>query len=810
MKRTLPFLIALFFTVLPQPSYSEKTEEDPFWITEFFEKGGISPIADEIRKKKIWGFIDKSGRYVVSPKYDKVEYFSKGITLALKGNTAFIIDKSGKVLETYPSVMDVLNKRSAENAKEYQKEILEKDSRLYKGDIYNSDGTVFFATSKDVTLNQFSEDLAACELPESVIKRFGSQLKSRAEYGELDVIAEKLLNRWGYINAQGRMIIAPRFHSAGEFKNGIASVSRWFLHESPYEPQLGGYIDKSGKIIGGKYHQENNGEIKEGLLPIRVKVEGKFRGNEGFMYPNGFKIMGPWIETYSFTRGFAPVKTRDGKWGFINKFGDMIESPKYSNVAYEAAEGLRWVKTDTGYGFVDLGLNMKIPPKFSDAESFFEGLAAVAIDISDTEKLNFIEKESDFLFGFVDLNDKEIIKAKYNGARRFSENLAPVMEGLNWGFINKTGQMVIKPQFDDAFPFREGMAAVKKNGYWGFIDKTGKYAIKPRFITSSSYANTKPHDFQEGISIAPDTDQQFICINKNGEIAFNLPSVISSFSDVRNADFSQGLAAWPHTDEGNQKFGFIDKTGKYALPPKLETAEPFSEGRAAVSLIFDSPSQSTIKTIFEHNVPKWRHDLPQEVKGYIDLNGNFYSCKKYDEISSFHEGLAKVSKCLSMPQGKGGPYIRQMTLRGPRYDVQKDLCGFIDKNGNEIIKLQFEEAGDFSEGVAAIRRGQKFGFINKVGKIVVEPKVDFVGPFKSGRATCQQGDQFGYINKMGTFISKPSHLMADSFYDDRAIIVKSKRIKPGERVRSWSNTIMFLVEHGMGRWQNWSGTEERY
>lgn len=805
--KKLPFGLLFLLALTCQSSGAEPIPEEPFWLEHFFEKGAISPIAEAIRKKKVWGFIDTNGKFVIQPKYDKVEYFSKGVTLVTVGKTAYIIDKTGKVLETHSSAMEVLNQRSKDQFKARNLESVEIQNKLFKGDIYNADGTVFLAKSKDVQLSLFSQDLAACKLPESVIKRFGSQFKARTEFGEQNDINEKLLNTWGYINKEGRMVIPPRFYRASDFTNGIASVFHWFLKEDPQDPELGGYIDKSGNIIGRKYTHAFCSDWSEGFGDIAEKVKGKSRNNNGFIDASGKRILGPWMRTHPFSAGYAAVQDRKGLWGFIDKSGKMVVSPRYRDVDYEIKEDRRWVKTDTGYGFIDSNLKMAIPSRFSDIESFYEGLSAAAINIPDSEKLRFIAKESDYVFGFVDLQGKEIIEAKFNGARQFSQGLAPVLDGLCWGYVNKDGKMAIKPQFEDAYPFHEGLAAVQINERWGFIDLAGKFVIAPKYKAVPWYENPRPHNFSEGLSLFAEPDEQFAYINKQGEKAFDPPSAICTVSDVSNADFSEGLAVWENKFIG-LKFGYIDRSGKYVIPPKLSEAKPFSEGLAAVRIVFDKPNQTKVKSIHVHKDPAWRHDLPESIPGYIDHKGNFFSRPKYDELGPFKEGLARASICTSNPRGKGSPLLVQMTLNGPSWNEGEFKCGFINKNGLEVIKLKFDEAGDFSEGLAAIRLGNKFGFIDKTGKIVIPPKFDLVGPFKSGAAVADLNGLFGHINKKGKFIKQPSYLLSDSFNEERALVVKSTRKSPGKRIRTNFETIMFLDDHGFHRGTNWSGNEK--
>ena len=50
--------------------------------------------------------------------------------------------------------------------------------------------------------------------------------------------------------------------------------------------------------------------------------------------------------------------------------------------------------------------------------------------------------------------------------------------------------------------------------------------------------------------------------------------------------------------------------------------------------------------------------------------------------------------------------------------------GYINKAGEIVINPQFDLAGYFSEGLAAVSIGDKYGFINPKGEIVINPQFD--------------------------------------------------------------------------------------
>lgn len=56
---------------------------------------------------------------------------------------------------------------------------------------------------------------------------------------------------------------------------------------------------------------------------------------------------------------------------------------------------------------------------------------------------NMIAVCKDGKWGFVDLEGKEIIAPKYKDAKSFSNGLAAVSDGEKWGFIDSAGNLVI-------------------------------------------------------------------------------------------------------------------------------------------------------------------------------------------------------------------------------------------------------------------------------------------------------------------------------------------------------------------------------
>ena len=44
--------------------------------------------------------------------------------------------------------------------------------------------------------------------------------------------------------------------------------------------------------------------------------------------------------------------------------------------------------------------------------------------------------------------------------------------------------------------------------------------------------------------------------------------------------------------------------------------------------------------------------------------------------------------------------------------IENEKYGFTDENGNTIVKAKFDEVRNFHEGMAAVRKKDKWGFVN--------------------------------------------------------------------------------------------------
>jgi hypothetical protein len=99
-----------------------------------------------------------------------------------------------------------------------------------------------------------------------------------------------------------------------------------------------------------------------------------------------------------------------------------------------------------------------------------------------------------------------------------------------------------------------------------------------------------------------------------------------------------------------------------------------------------------------------------------------------------------------------------VSLSSERFRFFRDnKFGYIDRNGKLVIPARFEQASDFSEGLATVKIGEKYGCIDSSGKVVIPARFDYIYEFKNGLAeiTLDRLEK-GKIDKTGKIVTAPS------------------------------------------------------
>ena len=117
---------------------------------------------------------------------------------------------------------------------------------------------------------------------------------------------------------------------------------------------------------------------------------------------------------------------------------------------------------------------------------------------------------------------------------------------------------------------------------------------------------------------------------------------------------------------------------------------------------------------------------------------------KYDNAWDFSEGLASVK------------------INGK--------WGFIDKTDTIVIPAKYDGAWSFSEGLASVKINGKRGFIDKTDTMVIPAKYDDAYWFSEGLARVKINGKYGFIDKTETMVIPAKYDDAWPFYIGKAFV----------------------------------------
>ncbi|MBX7220728.1 MAG: WG repeat-containing protein [Blastocatellia bacterium] len=340
------------------------------------------------------------------------------------------------------------------------------------------------------------------------------------------------------------------------------------------------------------------------------------------------------------TRTLFPIENNTG---FIDRQGRVVIPPKSPELLAEVNQASK-------------NLNSPLSrPRFKDGISvhfgdFSEGFALAGWSLCPQCRNPFN------INGIIDETGRLVIppKSSYSRYGDFHEGLARFHGTGGGGFIDRQGNEVIPAQFYEVTDFSEGLAAVRKfrSDKYGYINRQGKVVV-PFLLTVAN-------PFHDGLALVTLEKGNLGFIDQTGRLALSNPKWL----DI--ADFSEGLAAVQvmvrnnRLYQGSQEelYGFIDRTGKFVIPPRFANVRRFAQGRAVF-----------VQYGTNHGY------------GYLDTTGTIVIPPTFADARDFSEGLAAVA------------------VRGPD---EKLLWGYINPEGKPVIAPQFRHVQPFKGGLAGV------------------------------------------------------------------------------------------------------------
>lgn len=291
-------------------------------------------------------------------------------------------------------------------------------------------------------------------------------------------------------------------------------------------------------------------------------------------------------------------------------------------------------------------------------------------------------------------------------------------------FVDGSGNLVVKnsSSFQGAHAFNEGRAIIIKsgNGLFDFkyavIDTTGKI-ITPYYNDVGDLPTNGGvfRGFKEGLlAIQKENKGKWGFIDREGKEV--IPLIYDDQPYLGFYRFDNGISRI----KLNGKVGFIDKTGKVIVEPQYDGTGIFSGGMARVK--------------------------KDGKYGFIDKTGKIVFPIIYSETDKSEWGnwitfgAKRDSKDVVLAKS-GVEYDSVGSLKENRIWVKKNsLYGYIDDNAKEVIPLIYQEANNFSNGLARVKKDGKYGFIDMAGKVAINFQFDDAYDFSNNQVQATFGD----------------------------------------------------------------------
>jgi len=312
IKKSITIIIIFIFSLLAC-SNNYKTIDYSFQVIEvgsFSEGVATVRVVSEktktyneaLMKNKV-GYIDKTGKIVIEPKFSSGNNFSNEMALVAVDNRSYpcYIDKAGNI---------IIRPKEEQKFKYHFSgglacfEVIPKTDRLYERFGFIDKGGYVVIEPQFWTKSIFVDGIACVTTG---------------------------LGLFYYIDKYGRNVFGKIFNNAYSFSDGLAAVS---INNNKY-----GYIDRSGEIvIDCEYDYADS--FSDGLALVK-KHTSKYEEDIMFINKKGkvqFKVPESISIIRKFSEGLALVEV-DKKWGFIDKTGKIVIEPAFVN-AESFSEGL--------------------------------------------------------------------------------------------------------------------------------------------------------------------------------------------------------------------------------------------------------------------------------------------------------------------------------------------------------------------------------------------------------------------------------------------------------------------------------------
>lgn len=523
---------------------------------------------------------------------------------------------------------------------------------------------------------------------------------------------------FGAIDINGNVIITVEYDYLGACNEGLMNFQK---------EKKSGFIDKTNKIIIPAMYGNFSG-FSDGVASVQILETGKY----GYIdKTNKLVIDAVYEDANPFYGGFAVVAQKKGytvnkvgqkstsvpgEWVVINKSGKKIQERSFDKVSSLNAGGLFIIEANGKKGTMNIQGMPILPMEYTD----------VTIDKSGYTIFKTAEKK----YGMMNNIGSIIVAPNYDYVSATTANRFYVIQNGKYTVGDVNNNVFVQP--DSA----NGVILGKKHIVYYYKNRVKIFDLNGNPQKTFTDLNLKSYghsltETEDSIKLSADITGQIINLTANTK-------KVLPFGEA--GDFNEeGIFVGKNTG-----YDFYDYTGKKLNTKNYYSVVNFSDGICALQETSTSTPYladknfNKIKDLYTYFKGPYSEGLAYATNGQT---GTIYYLNKKG-IDVFNVPAKEGSKCTN-----GFIIIKD---KGDRFY-------HVNKTGKPISTKNWDEVGEFFEGLAMVKENGKWGFIDTLGKKIIDTKYGVVSNFTKGAAMVSLNNEFFLINKKGEAIGSAKY-----------------------------------------------------
>ena len=515
------------------------------------------------------------------------------------------------------------------------------------------------------------------------------------------------------------------------------------------------------------------------------------------------------IENYDYF-----VISSDGKFGVIDKSGNIVINPEYQSIQIPNPEKDVFICL-YDYDNEKAKYSSKVLNKDSkEILGNYENVQAITnnnTSISNSYQSAILKYESNNKLGLITIDGKKITDAEYDSIEtlEYKDNILKISKNGEYGLIELNGDEIIPAEYNAITADGYYNSSYDKAGYivnirtdegyrYGYINYNGKQ------ILDTIYTNIKR------ITEIKDDDNFYLITYKNGQAGLikNGQTVIENEYEQLEYDSTSNMIMV----QKNAKQGVMDLTGDSILIPQYEditfrgilitgikdgTLQVFDSSGVkqsddsfiSMQAVADGEYYITIDRNNKYGVcSKNRQVIISNEYSYVDYafnnyfivskngklgvvdtNGNTSTDVKYDIAQKING--TNLIQTINSETGVTEIYNNKLELilsgQNAKIYIEKEYIEIIA--GNDIVYLDFygnvkKETDIFSSNsIFASKKDGKWGYVDKNGNVVIDYKYDIAMNINEyGYGAIKKDGKWGVVSGDGKIIEEPTYELTDA------------------------------------------------